>query len=426
MGYRSIFCKSLCCSIALTALLSCTGEERMPEETNGFIQYFLDHNSERIYKSEIQRVKVNFFPTSTMLVYSFWKQERFQDNGRLFLHLYPSEVNNLIGNRRKYKFVNVPIDNKNNVALGEKFFYHFQNIQLPFDLSSLQTGQYNDTSKTWKSDYMDLGKLKKMTDSKRSLLEGENTKYAAELYRRGDLSPILGTKVYVFKDVEVEIYYNASLNRLTVISKGPIGGALKNKHIFFDYYYQNKVVERKSLTTEDLLLKKESNYKIFDIDLDQHFDGIIIGQIQNNLEKELKRIETKRLIHISYPIRAMEPDKDIYDQKNHDIQLVNQLITNNLPLLYYSTEHKLRLFLNGSGKRAYIVLDNVDILDNLIVSKEINGRSDLEKLDLDNSFCLLGKTSQIVVHELKLTNRADPMVFSLILGKKEIYKTVFE
>ena len=67
MRSKSIFSFTVVAMTFVILLFSCSREIDSSIETNDFIQRFLDINSVRLYKSEIKRVKVNYFPASTMI-----------------------------------------------------------------------------------------------------------------------------------------------------------------------------------------------------------------------------------------------------------------------------------------------------------------------------------------------------------------------
>lgn len=135
--------------LSIGIILLMQGCERTSDPLNQFISDFLKERSIQVYKSEIQRTRVNFFPNSKTLIYSFWKKEVFNENGDLFLHLYLKDSTLLPTSRKKHGFINLSIKNEEIIAMDSLHFYIDKDISSYGDLNSFVTGQYIGTKRTW-------------------------------------------------------------------------------------------------------------------------------------------------------------------------------------------------------------------------------------------------------------------------------------
>ena len=422
MRSKSIFSFTVVAMTFVILLFSCSREIDSSIETNDFIQRFLDINSVRLYKSEIKRVKVNYFPASTMIVYSFWKQERFNTNGNLFLHLYPADSNNLQEHRKINKFVNLPIGKDSFFRGRPPYFYYFENLQLPYSLSLIRSGQYNETGKTWSADFDDKVFLSKELLSKKALLKGKNSLYSINILndKTGEnLNSILGTKIYQSKKHNKPIvYYNASLNRITYLFD--IHKIIDQK-LFVDIYTNGQFVKRNEVSFIETVQLGEWGLINYDIPLKTDFNRIEIIQIINGVETVLKSLDKKTLIHNSFPLKQQIINNNLKDK---EIEIVNNLIFNNLPLMYFNLETKFKVFLNEKMNRAYIVSGDMNCFDSMnlesIVLKDEKEISN--KIRLKNSFFIDGESKQIVVHELKLSNGEERIELIINSNEKELYR----
>jgi hypothetical protein len=127
-------------------LISC---KRQEDPINAFISNILNENTERIYKSEIHRARVNLSHEKGVLIYSFWKREQFDKNGSLFLHAYLRDSTQLPERRKKYGFLNLSIKPNEIIQIGEDHFYVVKPLKDPEQINYLVTGQYLDKKRSW-------------------------------------------------------------------------------------------------------------------------------------------------------------------------------------------------------------------------------------------------------------------------------------
>lgn len=409
-------------------LFSCSNSAGTPKKSNDFIQHFLDQNAERIYKSEIQRVKVNFFPASGMLVYSFWKKEKFDSNGKLFLHLYPNDTSKLIEHRRKHGFINLPMDNTDGMIQAyAPYFYQFHNLQLPYDLSSIQTGQYNDTSKTWKSDFKNKMFLKKSSRVRLELLKEKNTSYAVSMFAKEESVPFLGSKIYNSQNNDLVIFYNATLNRVSLLSKEINKSHWKENTMFIDIYGDVKEPESNRLTFDALNQINEIGFSKLDIPLDESFDRLEIVREKNGQETILRTLENEVFIHSSFPLKSSNEGPEQLNSIDNEIEIVTNLIASNIPLVYVQNGNKLGLFFNKHRNTAYII-SNVEDFDDLKLRSMVieNSKSREKEIVLENSFYLKGEKKLLVVHELRLPKNASSYNLKLFSGEEELFVSTIE
>jgi len=411
----------------LVLLFSCSKKVDSPERTNEFIQRFLDGNSIRIYKSEVQRAKVNFFPASNILFYSFWKQEKFRTNGDLFLHLYPADSNDLTEDRREHKFVNLPMNNSGFNHGRAPYFYKIQNLQLPYDLSSIKTGQYNELGKTWKSDYKCQDVLNKASLDKKTLLSGMNSEYAAGIFdfdNKENGYALFGTKLYQAEG-KTSIFYNANLNRFTFILDGYQEDNWTNRTLYIDVYNPGKKVERKLVSFDGITLLNGLGLLQYNLPLNSKTERFELIQKHNGIEEVLKTIDKKRIIYASFPYKDSMRNSSEPKLKDNEIDIVNYLITNNLPLIYFNFTNNIALFLNEMQNRAYIVSTNANNFDSLTLQGIITKDSKTlltKDMNLQNSFYIIGGNKQIVVHELSWDNDQKWNGLLLKSGKQELFR----
>ncbi|WP_123803517.1 hypothetical protein [Maribacter sp. 4G9] len=125
------------------------GCERKMNPSNRFVYDFLAHNGKQLYKSEMKRTKLDYLPSTQKLVYSFWKQSVFDNNGKLFLHVYPKDLQTLPDNRKKYGFLNIGIGKKDIQKVDSTHFYIVKDLSRYGIVERLVTGQYIDNKRTW-------------------------------------------------------------------------------------------------------------------------------------------------------------------------------------------------------------------------------------------------------------------------------------
>ncbi len=137
-------------SFAIIFAFSC---ERRSDPTNQFITDLLKQSSVQVYKSEIQRTRVNFIPSAKIVVYSFWKKEEFAKNGTMFLHLYPKDTSLLPERRKEHGFINVSIKKGDFVEMDAVNFYMVKDLSSFGELDYFITGQYIGNKRTWFAKY---------------------------------------------------------------------------------------------------------------------------------------------------------------------------------------------------------------------------------------------------------------------------------
>lgn len=128
------------------------GCQRRMDSKNRFISDFLIENGKQLFKSEIKRTKLVYLPASQQLVYSFWKKEVFEDNGKLFLHLYPEDSLSLPKNRYKYGFLNIGIGVGDIQNVDSGYFYIVKDLSVYGNINRVVTGQYIGNKRTWEVD----------------------------------------------------------------------------------------------------------------------------------------------------------------------------------------------------------------------------------------------------------------------------------
>ena len=424
----SFFWRTILVTYVVLLLFSCAKKTDTPTQTNEFIQYFLDHNSVTLYKSEIQRVKVNIFPATNMLVYSFWKKERFNINGDLYLHLYPSDSNDLIEPRRKYNFVNLPISNNGFFRGSPPYFYKFENLQLPYGLTSIQTGQYNKSGKTWKSDFKNHNSLNDEYQAKQALLSGKNSLYGSFVLKNESIIPFLGPKIYQsLEDGIKAVYYNVNLNRFTFLFAGNKMDKWENRTLFVNIHYVDQEVRRRVVSIDEIIRIDDLGMIHCDIPLNENFERLEFGKEEKGIETIWKSLEKKKLIYTSFPLKSSENAGKL-KTKDNEIVILNNLIMNNIPLVYFNFDMELALYLNDKKNRAYIMSNNVDGFDSLKLESiiEIENTTLREEIRLHNSFFIKGESKQIVVHELKLQGGMKRTELLLNSEKKELFRQIID
>lgn len=150
--YRKMKTKLLRLVLLLTSTAFSTGCERKMNSENKFVYDFLAENGRQLYKSEMKRTKLDYLPLSQKLVYSFWKQSIFEENGKLFLHLYPKDFHTLPENRREYGFLNIGLGKKDIQKVDSVHFYIIKDISKYANINRIVTGQYVNNKRTWMVD----------------------------------------------------------------------------------------------------------------------------------------------------------------------------------------------------------------------------------------------------------------------------------
>lgn len=128
-------------------LIGCDEYDGQEEE----FQEIVENNAILIFKSEIQRTRVSYFPDKNVLLYHFWKKEKFEKNGDLFLHIYPNDKDKLKSNRKKHGFNNISIQKHELITNDSINFYLTK--PLPNGIAKIVTGQYIETKRKWSVNY---------------------------------------------------------------------------------------------------------------------------------------------------------------------------------------------------------------------------------------------------------------------------------
>lgn len=135
--------------LAFVLLMGC---ERRMDAKNRFIYDFLSENGRQLYKSEMKRTKLDYLPASQKLVYSFWNKKVFENNGTLFIHLYPKDSLSLPENRKKYGFLNIGIGEEDIQNLDSTHFYIVKDLSVYGNINRVVTGQYIGNKRSWQVD----------------------------------------------------------------------------------------------------------------------------------------------------------------------------------------------------------------------------------------------------------------------------------
>lgn len=138
--------RSFCFIIITTIILFVFGCNKLNEDNEEF-QKIVEDNSFLLFKSEIQRTRVNYFPDKRILLYHFWKKTIFDKNGKLFLHVYPKNKSDLRSNRKKHGFKNISINQNELITDDSLNFYLIKKI--PQGIEKIVTGQYIENNRTW-------------------------------------------------------------------------------------------------------------------------------------------------------------------------------------------------------------------------------------------------------------------------------------
>ncbi|NKI31193.1 hypothetical protein [Croceivirga thetidis] len=128
-------------------LSGCTRESESEKMTTAISRALFD-NAEVLYKSEINRTRVAFNNDTRLLIYHFWKAERFVENGTLFFHLYPEDPSNLPENRKELGFLNKNLSKEQFVTHDSVNYYLV--LKMPeYNISKLTTGQFINGKRNW-------------------------------------------------------------------------------------------------------------------------------------------------------------------------------------------------------------------------------------------------------------------------------------
>lgn len=223
------------------------GCQRRMDSKNKFINDFLIENGKQLYKSEMKRTKLDYLPSSQQLVYSFWKKEVFEDNGKLFLHLYPEDSLALPESRYKYGFLNIAIGEGDIQNLDSAYFYIVKDLSVYGNINRVVTGQYIGNKRTWEVDeIVNLNSSKssiKLNGIKSPKVENSGSGFMERLLSENSFIRHVDseTKVNCFISSNKDILYLSNLN------PSFLEGNFEFRFYKFDRAVEN-IVDRKSVS----------------------------------------------------------------------------------------------------------------------------------------------------------------------------------
>ena len=134
-------------AIGILINLGCS-EPNREEKTTLAISRILFDNADVLYKSEINRMRVAFNHDRRLIIYHYWKEEQFVENGTLFFHLYPYNRSVLPPNREVNGFLNKNL-NKELFVTHDSINY-FLVLKMPdYPISKITTGQFKGGKRNW-------------------------------------------------------------------------------------------------------------------------------------------------------------------------------------------------------------------------------------------------------------------------------------
>lgn len=134
-------------AIGILINLGCS-EPNREEKTTLAISRILFDNADVLYKSEINRMRVAFNHDRRSMIYHYWKEEQFEENGTLFFHLYPYNKSVLPRNREDFGFLNKNL-NKDLFVTHDSINY-FLVLKMPdYPISKITTGQFKGGKRSW-------------------------------------------------------------------------------------------------------------------------------------------------------------------------------------------------------------------------------------------------------------------------------------
>lgn len=287
--------------IILPLLILVVGCARKMDSTNKFVANFLEENGIQLYKSEIERTKVDFIPSKQNLVYTFWKNSRFISNGNLFLHIFLKDSSELPNHRKQFGFLNVPIGKEDIQQLDSVNFYIIKDLSSHIGIKKLVTGQYVNHKRTWaveaRIDTMgsikawDLDYLNEINRSKDNkglfLMKEGNASFVDQLIQRN-------TK-YLFADsVSNTRYYLSSNNKkIYIIVPEDNFFSLKDFNVRFkdDIQNQKKIVNKDFSQGDSLHLS--NNSKLIVLDIPTFTKEIVFMKKENRENKTLFRFHLR-------------------------------------------------------------------------------------------------------------------------------------
>ncbi|MFD0795857.1 hypothetical protein ACFQZJ_00170 [Maribacter chungangensis] len=263
-----------CQFVLLISALTIVGCKRTQDTTNQFITDFLSEHSVQVYKSEMQRTRVNYIPRTKLLVYSFWKKEMFDKNGDLFLHIYAKDTALLPEARKKHGFINLSIKKEDIMVMDSLNFYITKDLSSFGELDSFVTGQYIGSKRTWfakhrinsiSSNDTSIYHNAKLDSIKNMLKIGKKDadSFAAPAYRMTFLNYLLasGSKLVFREENAFNVFWNQDSSQVYITYN------IDADFLKYEYslnFFEGKedpsaLLETVSLTDPSLNLKPGSN-----------------------------------------------------------------------------------------------------------------------------------------------------------------------
>lgn len=261
------------------------GCERRMDSKNKFINDFLIENGKQLYKSEMKRTKLDYLPSSQQLVYSFWKKEVFEDNGELFLHLYPEDSLALPESRYKYGFLNIGIGEEDIQNIDSVYFYIVKDLSVYGKITRMVTGQYIGNKRTWQVDeIINLNSSNnglKLNGIESPKLENSSSGFIKRLLSENSFIQHVDseTKVNCFISPNKDILYLSNLN------PSFLKGNFEFRFYRFDRAVEN-IVDRKSVSKIKTYCPEKTPC-FASLTLPKSIDTISFVSLENNESKAL-------------------------------------------------------------------------------------------------------------------------------------------
>lgn len=258
--------------------IACKGENDQFTES---IEKVLFLNTETIYKSEINRVKVNYQAHDGTLIYHFWKMEKFDENGTLFLHLYPKDSSLLPVSRVAHGFINRNISKKQLATYDSINFYLA--VKLPKNkLARIVTGQHKKGRRNWSAELVKINDLAKNPRSyqDRERIVVENALRTAENpnNKKPNLKNQFALNVFRLKANNEQ---GINDNDFSLVIGNPKSFLLKKSH----YETQTEKLYVKTIEGEFIDKKYQSfdvgefEFLVFDLDPENELPELRIGNL---------------------------------------------------------------------------------------------------------------------------------------------------
>jgi hypothetical protein len=317
-------------------------------DPNIVIQEITQYCSEQLYKSEINRARVNYFPKSRLILTSFWKKHKFDENGEFFFHVYPKQINNLPLNRRQHKFFNKPKISQGFIKSEEPYFYSWQRIYPQIPIKRIELGQFINGKKTWKVVY--------------------ESHHITDTIEIKDKKEDLNTLIPLIKLNKTDLRLLLDTQNNDLILKGD----LTEESICDSLYLQIKNVSdiltghSKKIDGKKLL----NNAFNFSIPLPKGANEIQLNSFKGKEEVESKMIN---LFHVLYAQGSPNLNKG---------EFIRYLIETNLEQLTSSKETDLSVFKLPKSKKLYVIgSKNLDFFDFSVLDDLGIGYTHKSKLD---------------------------------------------